>query len=197
MTELGRSDWSEALSDHFDLRQRVPLQLAGDVLPVVLLADLTENPHQPFITWAASIEVPAGGAGTYAQCGLLLDAAANPSSRLVVDAIIIQAFAAQDIALGWEKAGNVRSTLATEFVVRDAEADDSARAPTPIRWRRGAVAAPLLNEGFRLWFSGYAAGADTQEVPCPFTIRVPTALLMETRALNTGFRVNVRGRMYG
>lgn len=197
MTELGRSDWSEALSDHFDLRQRIPLQLAGDVIPVVLLGDLTEHPHQPFITWSASIEVPAGGAGTIAQAGILLDASANPQSRLVVDAIIVQSFAAQDIALGWEKAGNVRSTLGTEFVVRDAISDDSARAPTPIRWRRGAVAAALLNEGFRLWFSGFAAGADTQEVPCPFTVRVGTALLFETRALNTGFRVNLRGRLYG
>lgn len=197
MTELGRSEWSEALQDHFDLRQRVPLYLAGDVLPVALIADLTDHPHIPFIECAGGTEALAGGAGTYSQFGILLDAAVNPAIRLVVDSITVQTGGTSDVVMGWEKAGNLRSTLANEFIARDCNAtDEGARAPTPGRFRRGTVAAPLIPEGSRLWHH-LCLQNEVYEIPGPFTIRPALGLLIEGRTAATGFRCSWRGRIYG
>lgn len=190
MSEVGRSDWSEALQRAFDLRVRLPLSIAGDVLPIAIVADLLDGPHSPEVPWAYGATVAAGAA--FACIRVAPGDGIEGTARVVVDELLIQPQGNTDLVV---------SLADTDYALTGAA---GARAwscnpgvqeeGTPVEVRTGTEGAALAvapvarvlglsNEVYA--FSG------------PWVLRPGFALYASPTTAAVDMRVTVRGRVFG
>ena len=71
---VGRGDFSLSLKKAFDLRARSSYNLAGEIVPVAMVADLEGPPYHSKRGFAHFEQVNAGGAGTFAWIVLTIAA---------------------------------------------------------------------------------------------------------------------------
>lgn len=188
--ELGRSDWSEALQRHFDMRGRQPLQLLADVLPVVLVSDVLSGPHSPETPWAYGASIAAGA--SFAALRVAPADGIAASARVIVDELLMQPQGNVDLVVSLADTDYALTGVAGARAWSCSPEMQEEGVPVEIRAGQEAAALVIAPVARLLGLSN-----EVYAFAGPWVLRPGMALYASPTTAATDMRVTVRGRVIG
>lgn len=196
-SEPGRSDWSQRLGALFGFTRRHAVSVAQDILPVVLVEDITVPPHQGYVPFAATFDVGAvAGAFGLLSCGFDVNQQYPEGSFILVDRFSVRGAGSSLTFKAWIDEGHVfGGYTGSEFQA------PSLNPGANEFERTGAIIWPVTGsvtpEPARyLWEEADVTGSDYRQCDHTWVLRPGHALWIRGLTVNTRFLGWIRGRIY-